>query len=469
MPGSDPLTVVLALAGVAGAWLIGSVAHPLIGQLNGPMCAGVAYGVGLVWISLAIPVAAFLGWPLTDRAGLGLVIGCPLAWWLGRRVVDVRRRADRTSDGPVVRRETLLARDPVWGGFVAALVVLAVIVAVRALVKPLVGWDAWAVHSFKAKVIVLAQAIPPSLFGWIGAPNYPLGIPLQEVWMAWVVGAWNEVAVKLLFPGYLVAIWLIVYGTLRERWSPRGAIAGTLFVAGMPLALQHGQDAYLDLPTAYFLLGSGVALMRYAVGADRRDLALASVFAAGAVWTREDALVVIAVNVVLLGVVLARPSRRAVMSRVADLLLYGALPVAVWGAWSIAKLQMGIVSNLDVGPAAWVWQFDRFRVVVVVFIRSLFLEGNWLLLWGLFVVALVFARDAAREPWSLFLVWPVVVYLLSMGLLMEATELFDYVSVSTVVNRLILHVAPLAALWVAMTYGRWWGLAESPRGDRVEG
>jgi hypothetical protein len=237
----------------------------------------------------------------------------------------------------------------------------------------------------------------------------------------------------------------------------------------LPLALQHGQDAYLDLPTAYFLLGSGVALTRYAAGADRRDLALASIFTAGAVWTREDVLVVIAVNVVLLGVVLAWPLRRDVMSRTVDLLLYGALPVAVWGAWSIAKLQMGIVSNVDVGPAAWVWQFDRFRVVVVVFIRSLFLEGNWLLLWGLFAVALVFDRDAAREPGSLFLVWPVVGYLLIMGLLLEATELFDYVSDSSVVNRLILHVAPLAALWVALTYGRWWGLADSSPNVRGEG
>jgi hypothetical protein len=56
-----------------------------------------------------------------------------------------------------------------------------------------------------------------------------------------------------------------------------------------------------------------------------------------------------------------------------------------------------------------------------------------------------------------------------MGLLLEATELFDYVSDSSVVNRLILHVAPLAALWVALTYGRWWGLADSSPNVRGEG
>jgi hypothetical protein len=66
-----------------------------------------------------------------------------------------------------------------------------------------------------------------------------------------------------------------------------------------------------------------------------------------------------------------------------------------------------------------------------------------------------------------FLIWPVLGYLGVMALLSGVTDLYQFLEVRTVLNRLILHVAPLAALWVAITYGRWWGLERlvPERGD----
>jgi hypothetical protein len=100
---------------------------------------------------------------------------------------------------------------------------------------------------------------------------------------------------------------------------------------------------------------------------------------------------------------------------------------------------------------------DRIPVVFEALVTALFLEGNWMILWALVVLAIVDRDGAITGRDSRFLLWPVILYLGVVGILTAGTVLFQFVEVRTVLNRLILHVAPLAALWVALTYGRWWG------------
>ena len=454
----------LGALGVAVAWLIGFTASPFLVQLNWPLRAGFAYGLGLIWISTMMGLASLFGVPLTPEVGMPLIVLPAAGWWLWRWRGSRRKPAAlRAVSGSVS-----IGRDLWWWGMAVLLALLWAIVAIRAVVKPIQFWDAWATYAFKAKIIYLEASIPGTMFEWVVVPNYPLGIPLQEVWTAWFVGSWDDVAIKWLFPGYLLALLFLVYGVLRDRWSARAAIGGTLFVAGLPFLLQHAHDGYTDLPLAYFVLGSAVALTRYALSNDRRDLVLASVFAAGVVWTREDGLIVVVANALLLAVLGARRGGLITKTTFTTVGIYLGFPALVWGAWTLAKLHMGISTNLHVDSSD-VTVLDRWRTIFEVFIRALFLQGNWMILWALFSLAFVHEFRKTLTEESMFLVWPVVMYLGVIGVLAFTTELFRFLWGDTVLHRLILHVAPLAALWVALTYGRWWGLAESPRGDRVEG
>jgi hypothetical protein len=331
------------------------------------------------------------------------------------------------------------------------------IVTARAMVVPVRFWDAWATYAFKAKVIYSDQAITHSLFDSVGVPNYPLGIPLWEVWVTWFVGTWDDTAVKWLFPGCLLALWCLVYGALRERWPPRSAMVGTLFVAALPLVFQHGQDGYSDLHLAYFTLGSAVALSRYAVSTRTSDLVLASVFAAGSVWSRADGVMLVVCNIIVLIVLGTRAAGALSRATWVSVLTYAALPAAVWGGWELVKLYAGISSNLGVEDPT-MSGLDPTRVIGEEFIKALFLSGNWLIVWPLFLIALLYRiRDACSNA-DMFLVWPVIGYLGGIAVLASRTELFQHIGSDAVLHRLILHVAPLAALWVAVTYGRWRGV-----------
>ncbi len=453
------MTLWLAAAGVGTAWLLGYAWGPVLDHLNGAGRAGAAYGLGLTWLSIVMAAAAVLGWPLTPMAGGALVTVPAAAWWVGWRLRIARRgRPPRPIKAPP-------RNDGWWWGGVGLMGALWLVVAVRSIVKPILGWDALASYSLKARVIFAEGAVPASMFEWISTPNYPLGVPLQEVWVAWFVGSWDEVAVKLLFPAYVLALWFVVYGALRERFPARHSIAGTLFVATLPLVLQHGQDAYLDLPLAYFVLAGQVAMTRYAGTGRGAPLCLASACAVGATWTREDGLIPVLVNGLLLAWWIARSGRLLTWSGWRDLGAYLGPSVVMWFVWSLTKARLGVSSNLTMFGFSQVFDPDRFRIVVTALVRGLFLQGNWLILWALFIVGWMYSFSWRPATDDLFLAWPVVLFFAAIVVLAQTTTLFDYLDDETVLNRLVLHVAPLAALWVALAYGRWSEHDPMPAGE----
>lgn len=461
------MTIGWGALGVASIWAVGFVAAPLFRHLNGPQRVGFAYGLGLVWISTMMGVAGLAGLPLTPAAGIAVIVGPAAGWWLARAWRGRLPGAPRTGLGRMV-----VVRDPLWWGGATVLALLWLIVTGRAVLKPIQFWDAWATYAFKAKVIFWGAAIPsPALFGWGGSPNYPdypLGISLQEVWVSWFVGSWDDVAVKLLFPGYLLSLLYLAYGSLREQWEARPAMLGTLFVAGLPLVLQHGHDGYTNLPLAYFVFGGAIALTRYVRSSDRRDLVLAAMFGAGLVWTRVDGVVFMACNALLLLVLAARRLPFLITKGWVDVSIYLAPPLLVWGAWSLVKLHFGISSTFQPDGSSVVPLFDRWSRIAAVFFRSFFLDGNWLILWALFALAVIHRWREVVSPQSLFLFWPVIFYLGGIAFLFATTDLFRFLEDGTVVHRLILHVAPLAALWVAQVFGRWVSERTSAERSRPE-
>ncbi len=455
--------IALGALGVTAVWVLGFAAAPLLTHLNRPQRIGFAYGVGLVWISTMMGVEALVGVPLTPVAGMAVIAGPAAGWrlwraWRARRMPGVQQ---------AVRRGMVVIGDPLWWGAAALLAMLLGVVTVRAVLKPIQFWDAWATYGFKAKVIFLEAAIPSlTLFGWNGSlnyPDYPLSVSLQEVWVSWFVGTWDDVAVKLLFPGYVLSLLCLAYGSLRERWDARLAMLGTLFVGGLPLLLQHGHDGYTDLPLAYFALGGAIALTRYVWSDDRRDLFLAAVLAVGLVWTRVDGVIVVACNALLLVVLAARRSELVAKRAWMAVSMYLALPVLVWVTWTLVKFHLGISSSFRADGSSVVPLFDRWSRITGVFFRAFFLEGNWLILWALFAFACIYRYRETMTVESMFLFWPVVVYLGAIALLFATTDLFRFLEDGTVLHRLILHVAPLAALWVATVFGRSWDGTDSLR------
>ncbi|MFZ5877292.1 MAG: hypothetical protein ACOYXU_12915 [Nitrospirota bacterium] len=455
------MTAALGLLGVATAWGVGmAVASAFApGDRDRVTFFGLAYGVGLVWISTCIGGAALVGVPLAWPVGLAVVLVAAAARGMRFR----RRSGGEARSAERAPREIVADRDPWWWAGAALVGVLWLIAASRAALKPVQGWDAWTDYTFKAKAIFLDGAISNAMFSSVVAPNYPLGVSLQEVWIAWFMGTWDDVGIKWLFPGYLLALIGLVYGALREHMSPRIAIAGTLAATGFPLLLQHAQDGYTDLPFAYFALGNAVALTAYARRDDRRHLLVAAVMAAGLVWTRADGAGLVACSALVLAAYDVRRRGVGWRSSLAPVSVYVAPAVAVWGTWTFVTLSLNLPSNLESDAAHGVPVLARWASVLGSLAGALFLDGNWGIYWAMAALAALYRFHETFESDMMFFVWPSVAYIGMIVVLFGTTGLSRFVLDGTVIHRVVLHVVPVTAIWVVLAFGRWWGVAAPPR------
>jgi hypothetical protein len=195
---------------------------------------------------------------------------------------------------------------------------------------------------------------------------------------------------------------------------------------------------------------------------------LAAVFAVGLVWTRVDGVILVACNALVLVVVAARRAALHAANVRADLGIYLALPMLVWGVWTLVKMHFGVSASFLGNWASTVPLVERASRIAGMFLQGFFLDGNWLMLWALFTLAVVFRSRETVALDSPFLFWPVVGYLGSVGVLFATTGLFRFLEDGTVLHRLVLHVAPVAALWVAAVFGRWWGLEGAHDGGQPQ-
>lgn len=451
----NPVAIALsvALPLVMGVVLLRRVqihrlAHPAL-------LVGAGFGVGIAFIGIVLAGVALVGLPLTRATGFSSVL---LVWaaLLGTlRYQEGRHVVGWTMTSPVVPAAAIgWWWQSVWWVGVIALGIKCAMVGIRAMHKPVIGWDSMLVHSFKAKEMFYDQTIGMATLDWAGSPNYPLGMSLVQLWVAWFSGSWDDSAFKILFPCILGAVFLVVYGGLRELVGPIGALGGTWFTASLPLLVQHATDAYVDLPLAYTTLAISVFLWRYTRSRSWRDLLIASWFAGFGVWTKNEGTVAVAVAGLMLWTFLVLDRQDGWRRAWADLVRFSVWPAVVWGGWGIVKARWGIGANLDVSVAGVLAHVDRLPTVAGFIASELWQSANWNVLWAVFLGGWVVWWRRYADPVSLFFGWPVLLTLGVFSLVAASTEMFDVLFNHVVLHRMVLHVAPLAVFWAVAMFGQ---------------
>jgi len=121
--------------------------------------------------------------------------------------------------------------------------------------------------------------------GYIGNRSYPLLTVLWRSLNAKFSGNWNDLIARadsLIFFVVVVGIvWIAVYRISNLRWM--GAAAAYI-VAAIPLHAWHAAAGYSDIAVEAFCVASVAALLR-------REWLWAGVMSAGAIWSKNDALV----------------------------------------------------------------------------------------------------------------------------------------------------------------------------------
>jgi hypothetical protein len=336
--------------------------------------------------------------------------------------------------------------DWLFLGLLAALFAFAFL---RAALYPIWAWDALATWGCKARIFFLDRAVDLTC---IDAHNYyPNLVPLLLTYLYFCLGQVNDSLVQGVFPLWGALLLALLYSFLRRLGLSRRQALGTttFFALNGTVFIIHLYIAYADLPLAYFTLGAAGLFYLWLTGAaPRGSFPLMAVFFAAMAWCKYE------------GAPLA-----------ATILLAGALTLAWLRPPDLERRLLGFVwpaAGLALGYLSWrlftiyhhiepgtdhIMNFSarQFLEAIPMVLESLGKPQDFGLLWPAAALALILS---GRRLWTsprlflaLFLAGNCLAILLAYALApTSAAEFPQYVNAT--LNRLLLHLTPVAALLV---------------------
>ena len=294
------LTLGLALPWLLGIALLLALDWPQSPAHDGDDSAGTAalrfgygYFIGALLLTLWMRAlsAADVGFGRISVGGALLFAVAALFAWVARRS-DISVRAIRNATSTRVRPPLSRWQQWAWRLVLAWLGLRFASLAAEIMWRPLYPWDAWMQWATKARVWFDLGRIVPFVRSdvWLSgattayfdaSPDNPSTVPLLQVWSCVALGRWDDSAMNWPWLCMLLALTLAVYGSLRRAGlSLVGALTGAYLVASLPLLDTHAALAgYADLMLAGVYSCAALALHRWALRRDARDVALALLFA----------------------------------------------------------------------------------------------------------------------------------------------------------------------------------------------
>ncbi len=413
--------------------------------------SGYAVPLGLLGCAMVVQLPSTFGmttlpghlwaWPMVLLVALAVILG------------RVARRARLAATMPVpFAAPTLKSSDRLWIGLILALIVIrAMWLFEEAWLRPLFGWDAWLAWSAKAKAWLLSGQAADFVDGpaWLAdtagttrtslAHHYPELLSWLQVWLSSAGGSWNEPVINSAWP----MLWLALVAGCYGQWrllgvAPLTAAIGAYLLASLPLANVHAAlPGYADLWVATIFVFAVLSLVRWREHRERGQLWLALGLTAllpmlkleGMVWA--TALLALVLWYALAG------HRRSVRFGAAILCVI----VLVAVSWLLGLPWLHQLTQLLRGVHHGGSVFD----VLTSTASGLFTQDNWHLLWYLLPVMVAWRWRVMRRSTALSGVGLLLLGALSLLLaLFLGTSAGQWAESFTAVNRLVLHLAPMA-------------------------
>ena len=333
----------------------------------------------------------------------------------------------------------------------------------RSLIKPLEAFDSIAMYAVRSKIIYLAGMIPPDFFSRITLnypnPDHPLLVPLAEVWVYTLLGKFDDLLVKIIFPAYLVSLLIAFFFFLKRLIPRREAFVFTFLLATIPQFNKFATIGYTDFILAYYYSIGTFLLYFWMKGRDSRLLILSGAFLAFGVLAKNEGIVLCLVSIIISGLFLFNNLREKgrILRDLSVFILAMALICGPWLALrSTMRLDNEVLRLNEMGLGRFLKIFtrlDRIPVILYEFQKQFFGPKKWNLIWLVFFSLIVLKIKDSFSGETRYLVLSVILILLfyaGVYLLIPTEGSINWYLGSTV-SRLFIHFVPVVVFWAALT------------------
>lgn len=444
------MTLLPSFAGLLPRLLLGfCIVHLLWNATDGKsllvkffLSAAVGFGVssllGFLWIwsGLALAVYAIL-------EGIAAIVLAIWALYKNRAqwfsALHLPKLGDKT--------------DLVWGAVLASgFVLFSLNLALYGLQYPHGRPDAWINWNVAARFVYLGGAEWMNTFlRQLDHPDYPLFMAVTNA-ITWVfVGepsTWGPIAFHFVLSLFAAGLLFAFINLLRD--FKQAALAAVLFMS-LPFIVDQGMRQYADFPLAYLILAAGGLTLLYANTKEKRLALLAGFLAGLAGWTKNEGLVAIVGFTTVWSLIAVRAERSAFKNYILGL----TFPLAVT---LLFKFFLAPSNDLLAGGEELfgkITDAGRYAIIFKAAGATLWNPGGSpVSLFGLIILYALIRGKTKKRIAGAWTIGSVIVMQLAayFGIYLATPYDLDW-HLNTSLDRLYLHVLPLALLWLFVWIG----------------
>ncbi|MDD3905595.1 MAG: hypothetical protein PHS46_03570 [Candidatus Omnitrophica bacterium] len=332
-----------------------------------------------------------------------------------------------------------------------------------ASLRPIESYDAVAIWSLKAKVIYFTGSITPDFFTMIEAKfhgahsDYPLLLPIAQAWFYTFINTFNDYLVKMMFPINFTAFLIIFYVFLNKVISNRlFALIFTLLLSSPGLFANYATNGYADMQMAIYGSITFLALYLWIKGMGWAYFWTAFFSCIFAMWTKNEGLITFFGFILILVMRACHETRDRKFSlatysrQISAVLILAVLFIS----WALFKIYMNVGN--DVVNAQVLMKYDpstiftRLLAILYEYQRQIFGVKYWNLSWIAFLLLAVSGYRKLFSEENRYIIVPIFFILFSYAVVFFITPQGITWHLRTSLNRLLIHVLPLALFYVAM-------------------
>lgn len=390
---------------------------------------GVSSLLGFLWIWLSLPLAIYT---VVETAAAILLTG----WMLYKNRISLRlqKSTDRS--------------DFIWGLLLAVSVIaFALNLVLYSRQYPHGRPDAWINWNVAARFIYLGGA------DWQGTflrqfdhPDYPLFVAVTNAITWFFIGntsTWGPIALHFAISIFTAGLlWALLYSLSDFK---QATLATVVFIS-LPIVVDQGMRQYADLLLAYLILTAGGLTLLYFQTKESSLVTLVGLLTGLAGWAKNEGIPAI-IGFSLVWLIIARMSDGGAFKRYIFGLSFPLLVIVLFKFFlapsnDLLSAQGSSFDNL--------LDAERYIIILQMSGRMLWnLAGTPFPLIGLIILmVLVMGRSAARiaGTWTLGIVIAFQIAVYFSIFLLTPNDLTWHLNTS--LDRLFLHVLPLAFLWL---------------------
>lgn len=327
------------------------------------------------------------------------------------------------------------------------ILILALFVGFEAMIRPLSAWDGWATWVFKAKAFYIDGNVNPNLFFYMNS-DYPYLISLIITFLYTFIGGFNDQSILLLFFSFYLFLGIAFFFSLLKNLSIKRSLIFTFLLLSTQNIVRHGgrfEVGYVDLALGFYMFMSFELLLQYVKSKKLSNLIILNTFLGfTALIKNEGVAFSIIVQAITIYHVLKFKKFRHLY-----ILFFWAIPILNWSVFKFINHlpQNYLFTNI-------VLRMERIMIALREIFSQIVNIGNWNLLWFAFFTGF-FAYLFSRKFIELNIAYVIIFFqLLVYVIVFLLTPIDPVLHIRNVMDRLLIHLAPLAVFTVAMIFSK---------------